>query len=215
MHSRAYIRNGVTGWPPEKQEESLSEAGFHGPIYRDELARRDMRGKNASALKQRTVMLAPTAKTEPETILVASIRCFALNPVDLTTALAAAVARNATVRALDTGIEIGPGASVAEIAQAAQAFDKARKGEQTREGRARGNAVAAERARQRTAPKIAEARKLWGLPSDTISTDEISKRVGLSLRTLYLHLGRRRPAGQAVAVRKIKCLNDAICGVTD
>lgn len=194
MQSRAYIRNGVTGWPPEKQEALLREAGFEGPIYRDELGRRDMRGANASALKERATMLAPTPRTDPETILVASIRCFALNPVDLTAALAAAVARNATVRALDTGIEVGPGAGLAEIAQAAQAFDKARKGEQTREGRARGNAVAAERARQRTAPKIAEARKLWGLPSDTISTDEISKRVGLSLRTLYLHLGRRGAA---------------------
>lgn len=194
MRDRAYIRNGVPGWPPEKQEEALRAAGFDGPIYRDELARRDMRGKNVAALTERATLLRPTSRAAPEVIWVASFLCFALNPVDLTTALAAAVARNATVRALDTGLEIGPGAGPGEIAQAAQAFDKARKGEQTREARTRGNAVAAERARQRTAPKLAEARPLWGLPSETISTAEIAKRVGLSVKALYQHLGRRGAA---------------------
>lgn len=194
MPDRAYIRNGVPGWPPEKQEAALRAAGFDGPIYRDEMSRAHLRGRNIASLKERAKMLRPTARTTPEVIWVASFLCLALNPVDLTEVLAAAVARNATVKALDMGVEVGPGAGPAEVAKAVQAFDKARKGEQTREARTRGNAAAAERARQRTAPKLTEARKLWGLPSATISSAEIGRRVGLSVKALYDHLGRRSAA---------------------
>jgi len=145
-------------------------------------------------LKDRAELLRPTARASDEVIWVASFLCLAFNAVDLTSALAAASARNATVKAVTEGMEIAPRAGVSEIALAAQAFDRARKGEQTREGRSRGNAVAAELARQRSAPKITEAKKLWGLPTKTISTRDIGLQVGLSVKTLYDYLGPRSEA---------------------
>ena len=146
-------------------------------------------------------MLRPTARTAPELILVPSIRVFALSPVDLTAALAAAVARNATVRALDTGLEIGPSAGVAEIAAAAAAWDKARRSDQTRDGRSKGNAAMVEAAERRRQVALSQAKPLWALPSEDMSAAAIAESVGLSIGSLYKYLGRRTPAQRQAKAR--------------
>lgn len=184
----------MVGWPVERQRQALSEAGFDGPIYEDVLTRAHLRGRNVMALPQRAEMLRPTSRLTSEVILVANIRVLALNPVDLIAALAAAVARHATVHVLDTGLKIGPDTGAAEIAVATAAWDRARRNDQTRDGRAKGNAAAVERAEKRRQTALAIARPLWGLPSDDMSVEAIAERAGVSVGTLYTHLGRRTPA---------------------
>ena len=124
---------------------------------------------------------------------MASIRVLALSPVDLTAALAAASGRHATIRALDTGMEIAPDAGAAEIAAAAAAWDKARRDDQTREARGMGNEAAVRAAERRREAWLAIARPLWGLPSEEMPATEIAKRSGLSVGTLYRFLDRRTP----------------------
>jgi hypothetical protein len=181
------------GWPVERQHQALSEVGFDGPIYEDTLTRAHLHGRNVAALEQRADMLRPASRTTPEVILVASIRVLALNPVDLTAALAAASGRHATIRALDTGMEIAPDAGAAEIAAAA-AWDKARRDDQTRDARGKGNEAAVRAAERRREAGLAIARPLWGLPSEEMPATEIAKRSGLSVGTLYRFLDRRTPA---------------------
>jgi DNA invertase Pin-like site-specific DNA recombinase len=184
----------VTGWPVERQRQALAEAGFDGPIYEDTLTRAHLRGRNVAALQQRAAMLQPTSRAGAEVIWIASIRVLALSPVDLTTALAAASARHATIHALDTGLEIRQDAGAVEIAAAASAWDKARRDDQTRDARGKGNEAAVRAAERRREAGLAIARPLWGLPSEEMPSSEIAKRSGLSLGTLYRFLDPRTPA---------------------
>ncbi len=188
------MRNGVSDWPVEKQREALAAAGFAGPIYEDTLSRNQMRGRDPKCLVERTVLLRPTGRQAPGVIKVASIRIFALNPVDLIDALAQAAAQQETVIALDTGLEISPNAGAAQFAAAASAWDKGRRNAQTLEGRAKGNQAAAAAKRARSQPGLAIARELWALPTEEISGAEIARQAGLSVGTLYNELGPRGPA---------------------
>ena len=194
----------MTGWPVERQRQALAEAGFDGPIYEDTLTRAHLRGRNVAALQQRAAMLRPTSRAGSEVILVASIRVLALSPVDLTAALAAASARHATIRALNTGLEIGPDAGAAEIAAATSAWDKDRRDDQTRDARSKGNEAAVRAAERRREAGLSIATPLWGLPSEAMPASEISKRSGLSVGTLYRFLGPRTPAQRRVKAKAVR-----------
>lgn len=188
---RAYIRNGVAGWPVDRQILVLADAGFVGPIFEDTLTSDQQRGRNVSALKQREQLLCPTSGQASERIWVANIRVLALSPVDLTAVLAAASARRATVRVVDSGLEVGPDAGAAEIAAAAASWDAARRAGQTLVGREKGHQAAEATKSANREPKLALARELWAKPSNEISVKEIALRVGLSVTTLYNHLEPR------------------------
>jgi hypothetical protein len=192
--TRAYIRNGVIEWPVERQRQALTDLGFSGAIYEDTLTRQQLRGRSIVSMKARADMLHSTAQETGELILVSSIRILALSPVDLTAALAAAAARQATVRALDTGLEISPNAGAAEFAAACAAWDKARRADQTRDARRKGNEAMVAAAERRRQEALAIARPLWGLPSVDMPAEAIAARAGLSICSLYKYLGRRAPA---------------------
>lgn len=191
-------------WPIERQRLALADAGFAGSIYEDSLTRHQLRGRNTAALTARDEMLRPTARQTPELILVASIRVLALSPVDLTAALAAAAARAATVKALDTGLEITPAAGAAEFAAACAAWDKARRGDQTRDARGKGHQAMMAAAERRRKEALAIARPLWGLPSDDMPAEAIAARAGLSVGSLYKYLGRRTPAQRRAKANPIQ-----------
>ncbi len=202
MRERGYVREGVVGWPVERQIEVLAEAGITGPLYHDTMSRADKRGRRTSALVEREAMLRPTSRQAPEIIVVATIRALALNfGPDLLGTLKAAGERHATVRALAEGLEIPPGASIGVITTAALAWDKGRRDDQTVDARTKGAAAAAARAAERRAKAIAIAQPLWGLPSEEMPSAEIERRAGISITTLYRELGRRTPA-QRRAKRK-------------
>jgi hypothetical protein len=141
----------VTEWPVERQRQALTDAGFSGPIFEDTLTRHQLRGRNTAALTARADMLRPTPRQSPELILVPSIRVLALSPVDLTAALAAA---------------------------ACAAWDKARRADQTRDARGKGNKAMIAAAERRRKAALAIARPLWGLPSENEYFDAINASQG-------------------------------------
>lgn len=198
------MRNGVSDWPVEKQREALAEAGFTGSIYEDTLSRNHMRGRDPKFLVERAVLLRPTGRQAAGIIKVASIRVFALSPVDLADALAQAAARQETIIALDTGLEIAPSPSAAVFNAAMSTWDKGRRNAQTIDGRTKGNQAAAEAKRRRSEAAVAIARPLWGLPSEEMSATAISERCGLSVTALYRLLGRRTPAQKRAKSKKGK-----------
>ena len=154
-------------------------------------------------LEQRSILLKPTGRKGGETIAVASLLVLGVDEADLIEALAKAAARQATVRPVDSGRDIGPSDGAAGMSAAIVDWRRAKRDAQTKPGRRLGNAAAAEKAKARSLTKLPEARALWKLPTEEISSVEIGRRVGLSVKSLYKYLGRREVA-QDAAKRRAK-----------
>lgn len=206
--ARCYVRNGVWGWSIEAQLAALKAAGVLEPdkLYTDELtaARAKRPGQvRPEWLEQRAVMLKPTGRRGGEVIHVATMLALGVSEADLVDSLARAANRNAWVTDADSGFTVGPGSGMAGANDAVQAWLRAKREAQTRPGRRLGNASAAAAAKARTLAKLPAARPLWALPTEKISSLDIGKQVGLSVKTLYAYLGRREVA-QYAAKRRAK-----------
>lgn len=193
-HTRLYVRNGVSGLLPERQEEMLHSAGFSGPVYRDELSRNDMRTRNVGVLTQRAEMLRPIKRAVSERIAVASLRCLALTAVDLCSVLVAAAKLNATIHAIDTGETFPPGGDIEDVQAAMFAWERGRRVGQTMAAREQATVVSAKLVEKRRERALEIARPLWGLPTAEITAQEIAKKAGVSVASLITHLGPRRKA---------------------
>lgn len=197
--ARCYVRNGVWGWSVPEQERTLaaSELWDAGRVYRDILPTRQakMPGRvRAEWLEERAALLRPTSRGGGDVIAVATMLVLGISEADLVAALAGAAARRATVVAVDSGVSIAPDAGAAGVALAVEDWQRAKQVTRTKPGRIKGNIAASEAKKRRTLAKLPEARKLWGLPTEEIATEDIAERVGLSVKTLYTYLGRREVA---------------------
>lgn len=206
--ARCYVRNGVWGWPIEAQLTALRQAGVleADKLYTDELS--PARAKRPAQvrpewLEQRAVLLKPTGRKGGETIAVASMLVLGASEGDLVHAVALAFERRATIHAVDSGLTIEPSDGATGANTAVADWTRAKRSAQTKPGRYLGNAAAAEKAKARSLAKLPEARLLWARPTDEISSIEIGRRVGLSVKSLYKYLGRREVA-QYAAKRRAK-----------
>ena len=175
-------------------------------LYTDELtAERAKRPAQVHPewLVERGNLLKPTNRRGGETIAVATLLALGVGEVDLVHAVALAFARRAMIHAVDSGLVIKPDDGAAGVNAAMADWLRAKRSAQTKPGRRLGNASAAERAKARSLAKLPEARPLWKLPTEEISSIEIGQRVGLSVKSLYKYLGRREVA-QYAAVRRAK-----------
>ncbi|MFT9089463.1 MAG: hypothetical protein ABF479_00385 [Gluconacetobacter sp.] len=197
LHTRLYVRNGVSGLPPERQLQLIESAGYSGAVYCDELSRNDMRARNVAALIQRAEMLRPIRRHASERIVVASLRCLALTAVDLSSVLVAAEKRNATIYAVDIGISFSPGGNAEAVQAAMLAWEQGRRIGQTQAAREKAAVVYPKIAGERRDRSLQIARPLWSLPTAEITGAEIAKRAGLSVASLITHLGPRRKAQKA------------------
>lgn len=206
--ARCYVRNGVWGWSVQDQLEALGQSGMleMDKLYTDELS--PARAKRPAQvhpewLEQRSVLLKPTGRKGGETIAVASLLVLGVDEADLVGALALAAGRRATVISTSTGHTVPPDSGAPGMSAAISDWRRAKRDAQTKPGRRLGNTAAAEAAKLRTLAKLPVARPLWARPSEEISTTEIAKRSGLSVKTLYSYLGRREVA-QYAAKRRAK-----------
>jgi hypothetical protein len=182
----------------------LIEAGVPMEIiYRDELTRTEIKRRDPADLEMRARLLDQPAEAAAEIIHVASLRCLGWTIPDICKALVRAGQRNAAIHAVDTGLRLSAKAlaSAETILTALIQADAARR----RDERAQGLSAAAEarsaKALAKRRQKLEMAQPLWVLPSGEISMEEISARVGLSVRSLQTHLGPRSEA-RAEAKRK-------------
>lgn len=194
MADFAYIRSGVPGWPPERQEAAIGAAGFSGQYFIDTISHTDVRIRNTFALIKRADMLRNARDQKRAMIQIASFRCLALDLADLIATLTVATKDKASIIAVDCGLMITANSKLPEIAVAVAAFSKARKIEQTQKARAKGTVVAAAHRQENRLPKLETARKLWQKPSKEITSAEIAARVDLTVKTLIQYLGPRRVA---------------------
>ena len=109
--TRCYVRNGVWGWTVEAQEQALADADLldQRSLYRDMLKPEQAKWPGRVRpewLTQRADLLRPTARRS-DMIAVATLLALAVSERDLADVLAAAAAnRRATIKALDSGLEI-------------------------------------------------------------------------------------------------------------
>lgn len=190
---KCYIRNGVWGWPVSRQEKMLGDALDPDRLYQDKLtadqARRPSR-INPTWLKERKALLRHTSRIEG--IHVATVLTLAVSEVDLVDTLAKAAERGTTIVIHDSDMTVPPDGGATAVSLVMDAWQRAREQARTEPGRLEGVRVAAERKRKRTLAASKDAKPLWRDRSHTrLSTDEISAKVGLSVKTLYNELGRR------------------------
>lgn len=200
------MRAGVSGLPVEKQESILKQAGFSGELYQDDISPTDLKARNVAALVRRAELLRPIKRKVSEIIAVASLRCIALTPVDLTGVLVAAAKRNATIYAADTEQRYPPDAGIESVQAAMLEWEKGKRVGQTARARDVGKA-----ARDAYSALLADRREkalaiacpLWPRPSDELTSQEIADKAGLTVASLIRYLGPRREA-QRVQKRKRK-----------
>lgn len=202
MHERMYLSNIAAGWPRERQLAVIGEPGKR-PIYEDKLpqaalARLRKRDKRepVDALPQRDkFLLRRMTRRAPEVIVAASPVCLVVDWEDFARVIAAAAARNATIRFADGGLEIPPHPEAEAIAQAMAAFGKARGTSRTEPGRKLGREVSLENRRADTERRIGLIRDRWGDPAWATAALllEAGPRPGVSMayQLAALHLGKR------------------------
>ena len=195
MSIKVYLSNISPLWPIERQEAALCDVLTGATVFREILPTRDRRAHRPAALIKRNEMLRVTRRPAGETIYLASLAVLAWSADDLAQCLAAAMARNATVVALDIGLTIPPMPGAEVLHQAILAFaESRRKSDAIRDGKA-GAAVSASVRSAKADAAIERIKARWPLPSDAWSTADLVAEAGVSRNTVQARLGTR-PAAQ-------------------
>lgn len=160
MIERHYLSTIHPEWPLARQRKLL---GMVEREWVDEIKVSSRKRLQPEDLKQRAVMLKPIGRDRPETIVVASLACLAVSWRDLGDVLVAAAERNATIRALDSGVEIPPSPGTALMNQAMQWFAAAHQ----RRGLGRTREEIALAKIEDTKARIERIRHLWPLRTHT------------------------------------------------
>lgn len=195
---RAYVRDGVIGWPVEWQIATINKAGYQVRIERDGALTEHYRRKAYAVLPVRDGLLLSGTQSPPKILVVATIRALSINAgLDLTRTVAAASRQGTTIKAVAEEITLAPGASIEDVMHAASAWESSQLDARTLGGRVKGSEAAAMRARERRELALEIARPLWAMSSEEVPNEEISRRSGISVPTLYRALGRRSGARRA------------------
>jgi hypothetical protein len=180
-------------------------------LFIDDLNNTQRQAHRVESLEARGELLRRTTrKGTPELIIMASPAVFAWGPDDFMDGLADAAARNATVRFLDTGLEIGPKAKAPEFSKAAKAFAEARKRiAEIVHGRTGGLKSGKVRSKEGAALSIKAEWELSPGDEGYEDTDVLLKRVGISNYSTATRPGRLPPRPVAQARRKARLKAEA------
>jgi hypothetical protein len=196
MTLHAYLSNITPGWSIQQQKDVLA-AHVPGwpdiPTYIDRLPPAKRKAHSPASLTQRAELLRGTWRPENvEGIVVVSLACLAWEQVDFLQCVAAATTRGATIVALDTGRRIAPGATPAEIADAAQEFARRRaaKGGMGRPG----YLVSAEKRSAEAKAAAMRIKDRWELPTKDYPTDALLAEADICRNTANFYLGNRPEA---------------------
>ena len=192
---RGYVRDGVRGWPPDRQRSALGNAGIVGAdIHHDSLPVNVLKAGNPGVLVRRAALIRDSGPGD--VIVVALLRALAISRPDLLDVLASAATGRVIIHVIEGGTVVSPDAGEAGIAQAVAAYrkDVARARiapAQMEAGRRRSLRAAAGRA-----DTMAQAAWLWPMVGEggLMTAAQIAARVGWSERSLKQHLGSRRTA---------------------
>jgi hypothetical protein len=211
MQTKGYVSNISPRWKIEEQKEMLAPFVKKDMIFTDDLNNTQRQAHRVVSLDARNELLRPsTRRGSGDLIIMASPAVFAWGPDDFMDALAEAAARNATVRFLDTGLEIGPKAKAPEFSKAAKAFAESRKRiAEIVHGRAGGLKSAKTRSKKDAALSIKQE---WALSPEDDGYEETSallQRAGISNYATAVGPERLKPRPEAQAIRKAELEREA------
>lgn len=201
MSLRIYISNLSKAWPEAVQRHIIREAvqrvqpGADPPEYCDRLTRRGLQARTADLLAERKDILRPTSRRGGETIFVAALGCLAVGPADLTSVIAAAAARRATIEVVADGLTISPDPPASVLAAVMATWEKRRRQGLHEAGRLAGQRAAVEKRNAKTQAAVALVEADWGTDKPLA---ELVARSGVTAKTLYKHLGPRADARRTV-----------------
>lgn len=191
--NRAYLSNISPVWLFERQEALLRAALPSYPsdvqVFRDEVDALTRKARNAKALTQRAEMLWPKSRPRDETIHVASLAVLAWTQDDMMLTLTLALARGASVRALDVDLTITASSGPNVLHAAAEAFAKGKAARAAYFG----GSISGPRKEAKAKAKAERIRDIYGLPIDAMPWAELLRISGLTRNTIIKHLGPRKP----------------------
>ena len=139
-------------------------------------------------------MLRPTSRRGGETIWVAALGCLAIDREDLARVIAAASARRATLHVPGDELVIPPDPPAALWVDIHAAWERRRRQGLHASGRAKGAEAALSKRRAATAAGVEAVKDDWG--NLAVTTAELTRRAGLTYKTLWMKLGPREVAAQ-------------------
>ena len=148
-------------------------------------------------------MISPAKdETVVAAVVVATICVLASdNGLDLLTTMKELSDHQAIIVTINEGLVIRPGSDLDTIVRIVSAYDRSRRDGQTWKGRRDGCAAAASVASRRREHALNVARPLWAMSPHEMSNMDVSQKSGLSVGTLYRHLGTR--SGQAAGANEM------------
>jgi hypothetical protein len=194
MKRKIYLANILRQWPIDAQRKALADVPKPVETYEDVLKPHALKTHSPAALKERAELLRPTGRRNAvETIHVASLGVLAWVAEDFMACMGAAAKRGATVVAVETGREIPPTASAADLAEALSEFLTARRRHQTTGGRLAGVQASRDVRMADTKARAALIADDWH--GVDVPTSDLLERAGKERR------GRVVPMAWATAVR--------------
>ena len=196
MAQRRYLSDLSKAWPVESQRAVIREASGCAdmPEYWDRLTRRKRQRPKPEDLEERADMLRPTSRRGGETIWVAALGCLAIDREDLARVIAAASARRATLHVPGDELVIPPDPPAALWVDIHAAWERRRRQGLHASGRAKGAEAALSKRRAATAAGVEAVKDDWG--NLAVTTAELTRRAGLTYKTLWMKLGPREVAAQ-------------------
>jgi hypothetical protein len=196
MATKVYRSNLFAWWTPDQQNAALDE---YKPDWRklkvfsdDELNDRELRGRYQDKLTERAIMLRPSTRKTPDTILVASLVVLAKADPDMRQLAQALAAQSAVIESAEDATIYNPKQLDKLIAAWARARTKSRL-----EGAAKRGGEAS--ATIRKAKSLEGAKRIWNrwkLPSDEHKTADLLAEAGISRNTMNAHYGCTREVAQ-------------------
>lgn len=195
MTVKVYFSNLSVLWPLARQEQALAPLLPGAMVYRDILSSKDRQARARSSLVDRDSKLLRRlgSKAKGEIIAFASLACVDWTLAGVTSAIAAAHARGATVRVMEPPMEIPVDATSETWEAVGKAFEWARQREKAERAGMVGAKVSGRKRVAAAKAKLELIRDRWiyGDPSEH-PANALLAEASVTRNTAIKHLGKRR-----------------------
>jgi hypothetical protein len=197
-----YISNVFPWWTIERQKAILASAVPGWPsdvaVFEDDINTRQRRNREVDRLTDRSEMLRPTSRKEPDTIYLASLAVLAWEENDLRTVVETIMGRDGTIVVIDDGVTITKAVALPQIVKS---WNIARRKSRIAGAQKKGARVSAERRKAITAQGIEKIRPYWGMPAEEWPTRKLREMAGTEIKpmaynTIVSHIGIGRELAQ-------------------
>jgi hypothetical protein len=197
MATKVYRSNLFAWWTPDRQDAALDKykPGWreHKVFSDDDLTDRELRGSYQDKLTERAIMLRPSTRKMPDTILVASLAVLAKADADMRRLAKDLAAQGAVIESVEDVTTYNPKQTAKLIAAWGRARTKSRLEGAAKRGGEKSASI-------RKAKSLEGAKRIWDrwkLPSDEWPTKILLAEAEITRNTMNAHYGCTREVAQA------------------